>query len=356
MPINTTIKNICIIISYILLLYRPFLNAIKTLIKNRTINEDLLITISYVGAYLIGETFEGIMVVVIYTIGKILEEKAINRTRGSIKNIMDLKNDYANLKKGNSIIQIKVENIKVGDVLIVKKGEKVPVDGIVTKGKSLIDTSMLIGESDLLEIHANQDVLSGYINIGDVIEIKAIHIYEDSMVAKILELVENATDKKTHLETTVAKFSRIYTPIVLVLAILTTIILSMFTKIGFDESLYRGLTFLVISCPCAFAISIPLSYFTGIGASSANGILIKGSNYLDNLSNIKKIIFDKTGTLTNGSFEVENIDIINKKYKKSELIDIICKGEALSNHPLAKSIMKLNNKVVKEFLIKLTIY
>jgi len=340
------LKDVLIIISYIILLKRPVINSVKTLIRSRSINENLLITISCIGAYLIGEVYEGLMVVLLYTIGKILEEKAVNKTRNSIHDLMDLKQDYANKKFDNEIRQIKVDEIKLDDILIIKKGEKVPVDGIVTKGKALCDTSMLTGESELVALSIKDEVLSGYINNGEVFEMKVRHTFNDSTVSRILELVENATDKKADLETTVAKFSKVYTPTVLLLAILTTLILSLFTDIGFNESLYRGLTFLVISCPCAIAISVPLSYFTGIGVSSKHGILIKGSNYLDNLSNIKKIIFDKTGTLTTGSFEVEKLEIVDKSYKKDELIELIRKGESLSNHPIAKSIMKLSKKKV----------
>ena len=343
---NKLVKDILIILSYIILLKRPFLNALKSLIKSKSINENLLITISCVGAYLIGEVMEGLMVVFLYIIGKILEEKALNHTRSSIKDLMDLKQDYANKKIDSEIKKIAVSDIKIDDVLIIKKGEKVPVDGIITKGKGIFDTSMLTGESDLVEINTNQEILSGYINVGEVFEMKATRVFENSTIARILELVENATDKKADLETTVTKFSKVYTPTVLILAVLTIIILIMFTNIGFKESLYRGLTFLVISCPCAIAISVPLAYFTGIGVSSKNGILIKGSNYLDNLSNINKIIFDKTGTLTTGSFEVKEIEIIDKTYRKNDLIELLQKGESLSNHPIAKSIMKLSNKKI----------
>lgn len=340
------LKDVLIIISYIILLKRPVINSVKTLIRSRSINENLLITISCIGAYLIGEVYEGLMVVLLYTIGKILEEKAVNKTRNSIHDLMDLKQDYANKKFDNEIRQIKVDEIKLDDTLIIKKGEKVPVDGIVTKGKALCDTSMLTGESELVALSIKDEVLSGYINNGEVFEMNVMHTFNDSTVSRILELVENATDKKADLETMVAKFSKVYTPTVLLLAILTTLILSLFTSIGFSESLYRGLTFLVISCPCAIAISVPLSYFTGIGVSSKHGILIKGSNYLDNLSNIKKIIFDKTGTLTTGSFEVVKLEIVDKLYKKDELIELLRKGESLSNHPIAKSIMKLSKKKV----------
>lgn len=340
------IKDILVILSYIILLKRPVINAIKMLVKNKSINENLLIAISCIGAYLIGEVYEGLMVVFLYTIGKILEEKAVNRTRNSIHDLMDLRQDYANKKNNNEIMKIKVDDIKINDILIIKKGEKIPVDGTVIKGKALCDTSMLTGESEITIFDINEEVLSGYINNGDVFEIKVTHTFSDSTVSRILELVENATDKKANLETVVTKFSKFYTPIVLILAILTIVILSLFTKIGFAESIYRGLTFLVISCPCAIAISVPLSYFTGIGVSSKNGILIKGSNYLDNLSNIKKIIFDKTGTLTTGSFEVSAIEILDKSYNKKDLIELLRKGESLSNHPIAKSIMKLSNKKI----------
>ena len=340
------LKDILIIITYIILLKRPIINSVKTLIRSKSINENLLITISCIGAYLIGEVYEGLMVVLLYTIGKILEEKAVNKTRNSIHDLMDLKQDYANKKFDNEIKQIKVDEIKLDNILVIKKGEKVPVDGIITKGKALCDTSMLTGESELVALNIKDEVLSGYINNGEVFEMKVMHTFNDSTVSRILELVENATDKKADLETTVAKFSKVYTPTVLLLAILTTLVLSLFTNIGFSESLYRGLTFLVISCPCAIAISVPLSYFTGIGVSSKHGILIKGSNYLDNLSNIKKIIFDKTGTLTTGSFEVEKLEIIDKLCKKDNLIELLRKGESLSNHPIAKSIMKLSNKKI----------
>ncbi len=341
------------LISYTLLLYRTTINAIKLLIKSKTINENALITISSLGALLIGEVLEGAMVITLYTIGKLLEEKAINNSRKSIKDLIDIKQPIANKKENNQIISIPVEQIKINDVLVVKKGEKIPVDSIVIKGTTLLDTSALTGESELVEIKEQDQVLSGSINQGKIIEIKAQKTFEDSTVAKILELLESATDKKTKTETTISKISKIYTPTVIILALLVIFLLPLF-KIPFQESIYRGLTFLVISCPCAIAISVPLSYFTGIGASSKNGILVKGSNYLDNLSNTKNIIFDKTGTLTNATFEVTEIKVLDKNYTKEQIIDILVKGESLSNHPIATSIIKLkkgkiNNKDIKNF-------
>lgn len=343
---KNNLKIILFIISYVLLLYRTTINAIKLLFKSRTINENALITISCIGAFIIGENMEGIMVIALYTIGKILEEKALNNSRKSIKELLDIKQGYANLKKDEEVHKIEIEDVKVGDILIVKKGEKIPVDGIVVKGSTLIDSSALTGESELVKIEEGMEVLSGSINNYHVIEVKATSLFKDSTVSKILNLLEEATDKKTKTETIVSKISKIYTPIIIILAILVITLSPLFFDLSYKESLYRGLTFLVISCPCAIAISVPLSYFTGIGVASKKGILIKGSNYLDNLSNAKSIIFDKTGTLTDGTFNVKDINIIDKKYKKDEIIDILIKGESLSNHPIAKSILKLTDKKI----------
>ncbi len=340
------LKNILYVISYILLLYKTALNTLKLLVKNKTINENFLITISCIGAFIVDKKMEGIMVIALYTIGKILEEKALNNSRKSIKDLMDIKQPYANKVENNKTIKTEVENVTIGDTLIVKKGEKIPVDGIVIKGESTLDTSALTGESEPVLVKEQSNVLSGSVNIDGVIYIKATNTYNTSTVAKILDLLESATDKKTKTETTINKISKVYTPTVLILAILVIILLPLISEVTLKESIYRGLTFLVISCPCAIAISIPLSYFTGIGISSKNGILIKGSNYLDNLENTKNIIFDKTGTLTNGTFKVERINIIDKSYTKEEVTEILRKGESLSTHPIAKSIMELSNKKI----------
>ena len=334
-------KHILLITSYILLLYKTFINAVKLLIKSKTLNENALITISCIGAYLVGEQLEGMMVIALYTIGKILENKAISNSKNSIKDLINLKQNYANIKIDNKIKKIKVEEVKIGDTLIIKKGEFVPVDGEVIKGTTSVNSSALTGESEQITIKEKDKVLSGYINLENVIEIMATATFENSIVAQILELTQNATDKKTKTETIVSKVSRIYTPIVLTLSIIISLTLPLISNTTYQESIYRGLTFLVISCPCAIAISVPLAYFIGIGTSSRNGILIKGSNYLDALSNIKEIIFDKTGTLTTGTFNVNDIKIYDNKYSKDEIIDILAKGETFSNHPIAKSILKL---------------
>lgn len=354
LPLPKIVKIILYLISYSLLLYKTSINAIKLLKKGSGINENALITVSCIGALLIGEVLEGMMVITLYTIGKILEEKAINNSRKSIKDLLDIKEPFAYLLEDNKTIKIPVEEVKINDILVVKKGDKIPVDGVIIKGSSSLDTSALTGESKLVSVKVSDKVLSGSINIGDILEIKATNLYSNSTVAKILNLLEDATDKKTKTETSVAKFSKIYTPIIIGLAILITILLPLIFKLPFKTSLYRALTFLVISCPCAIAISVPLSYFTGIGVASKKGILVKGSNYLDNLSNTTNIIFDKTGTLTNGNFEVLKIEVLNEEYSKEEIIDILTKGESLSNHPIAKSILKLkkgkiDNSDIKNF-------
>ena len=347
MPIY--LKWILYVISYSMLLYRCIINSLKLLIKSKTINENLLITVSCLGALALKNVLEGIMVITLYTIGKILEEKAINNSRNSIKDLMDLTDKTANIKVGKEVKNILVEDVKVGDILLVKKGEKIGVDGIIKSGTSSIDSSMLTGESEPVFIKEGDKVLSGSINLGDIILVEATSTFEDSTVSKILEMLESATDKKTKTETIVSKGSKIYTPVVLVLSILVMIVLPLF-GVNLSSSIYRGLTFLVISCPCAIAISVPLSYFTGIGVCSKNGILVKGSNYLDSLSSAKNIIFDKTGTLTNGTFKVTGIDIKDEEktdeYNKDDIMEILLMGESLSDHPIAKSIMSTSGKFV----------
>jgi len=347
MPIY--LKWILYVISYSMLLYRCIINSLKLLIKSKTINENLLITVSCLGALALKNVLEGIMVITLYTIGKILEEKAINNSRNSIKDLMDLTDKTVNIKVGKEVKNILVEDVKVGDILLVKKGEKIGVDGIIKSGTSSIDSSMLTGESEPVFIKEGDKVLSGSINLGDIILVEATSTFEDSTVSKILEMLESATDKKTKTETIVSKGSKIYTPVVLVLSILVMIVLPLF-GVNLSSSIYRGLTFLVISCPCAIAISVPLSYFTGIGVCSKNGILVKGSNYLDSLSSAKNIIFDKTGTLTNGTFKVTGIDIKDEEktdeYNKDDIMEILLMGESLSDHPIAKSIMSTSGKFV----------
>lgn len=344
------VSTIFIILGYVILLYRTAKNAFKMLFASKKINENFLITISCVGAYLVGEHMEGLMVIILYEIGKILEEKSISKSRKSIKDLMDIKPEYANLKTENDIKQVSPEKVKIGDIILVKEGEKVPLDGIVTKGTADLNTASLTGESKLTQVSENKNVLSGSVVVDGMIEVKVTEEYKNSTVSRILDLVENATDKKAKTETFVNKASSIYTPIVIGLAAVVAIFLPLFTEIpytGNNGSIYRALIFLVISCPCSIAISVPLSYFSGIGKSSKEGILIKGSDYIDAIKDIKEIVFDKTGTLTKGEFEITKIDTF-ENYSEQEVLKYAAMGEKYSNHPIAKSIMKANKEEIAE--------
>ena len=345
---NEIINKILIIASYVILLYRTFKVAFKMLIKSHTINENALITISAIGAYFVDKQMEGLMVITLYEIGKILEEKAVNNSRNSIKDLMNIKQGFANKVVGDKTKVINVEDVKINDILIIKKGEKIPVDGIVIEGETKLNLFSLTGESDLVNKKENDEVLSGSINEGKVIKIKATKLFNDSTVSKILSLIEDATDKKSKTETFVAKMAKYYTPIVLIISVITFICFILFTDLTTYESIYRALVFLVISCPCAIAISVPLSYFTGIGVSSKNGILVKGSNYLDLLSRVNKIVFDKTGTLTSGAFNVISFNLLDSSYSEDYILKLYALGENLSNHPIAKSIMNYVNIDVNE--------
>ena len=345
---NEIINKILIIASYVILLYRTFKVAVKMLIKSHTINENALITISAIGAYFVDKQMEGLMVITLYEIGKILEEKAVNNSRNSIKDLMNIKQDFANKVVGDKTKVINVEDVKINDILIIKKGEKIPVDGIVIEGETKLNLFSLTGESDLVNKKENDEVLSGSINEEKVIKIKATKLFNDSTVSKILSLIEDATDKKSKTETFVAKMAKYYTPIVLIISVITFICFILFTDLTTYESIYRALVFLVISCPCAIAISVPLSYFTGIGVSSKNGILVKGSNYLDLLSRVNKIVFDKTGTLTSGAFKVTSFNLLDSSYSEDYILKLYALGENLSNHPIAKSIMNYVNIDVNE--------
>lgn len=344
---DSLLSKILIIISYILLLEKTTITAVKLLVRSRTINENLLVTISCIGAYLTNNIHEGLMVVILYEIGKILEEIAVNNSRRSISNLMDIKPEYANLKKGDEIKKVNPEQVKIDDIIVIKQGEKVPLDGIIVKGSAKLNTSALTGESKLSSVKAGDEVLSGTVNINGLFELKVTSAYTNSTVSRILELVETATDRKAKTETFVARMAKIYTPIVIILAILTAIILPLFFKVPSNVAIYRALVFLVVSCPCAIAISVPLSYFTGIGAASRAGILIKGSDYLDSLCAVNKIVFDKTGTITTGTFSDYNLKILDDNYKEDEIKQIYAKGEKLSNHPIAMSIVNLFNKNIK---------
>lgn len=333
------VNMILIVIAYIILIYKTLLTALKQL-KNRKINENFLVSISAIGAYLLGKHHEGLMVIFLYELGKMLEAKAVARSRNSVSELMNIKEESSNLKVNNKIKKVPTTEVSIGDIIVVKEGERVPLDGIVIKGNSLVDTSFLTGESIPVSVKQGSVLLSGSINKGDILEIKVTSLYKDSTVSKILELVENATERKTKAETIVSKYSSKYTLAVIIIALLVSFVLPLVSSLSLSKCIYKGLTILVISCPCAIAISVPLSYFSGIGRASKEGILVKGSNYLDSIKDISDIVFDKTGTITTGEFCISKINIYDKKYNEDKIMEIFTSGEALSNHPIAKSILK----------------
>ena len=334
------LSTVLIITAYVILLCKTAKKAVKQITKNKILDENALITISVIGAFLIGKEMEGAMVILLYEIGKILESKAVNKSRRSISALMNIKPEYANIKNGDNIETVTPDKVSIGDIIVVKSGEKIPLDGIVTKGEAQIDTSALTGESKLIDVTENSKVLSGSINAQGLLEIEVTSTYENSTVNKILQLVENATDKKAKTETFVSKAAKIYTPVVIGFAILVAIFMPILFNVTYDESIYKALVFLVISCPCSIAISVPLSYFSGIGKASKKGILIKGSDYLDGLKDIGTIVFDKTGTITIGNLEVEEINSYKEEISKKEILKYFAMGESFSNHPIAKSILK----------------
>lgn len=349
---NAIIKEVLLVISYLLLLYKTFIKAIKKIIKSHNVDENALICISAIGAYILGEHMEGLMVLLLYVLGKILEDKAVNKSRNSIKDLVELKASYANLKTNKRLTKVKSENLKIGDLIVVKKGELIPVDGIVTSGTTKVDTSGLTGEATLRDILEKDQVLSGYINKGEIIEVEVTHTYYDSTAYKILELTLNATNNKAKTETFVSKIAEFYTPIVLIIAVVIGLFLPLVSAVTYQDSVYRALTFLVISCPCAIAISVPLSYFAGIGMSSKKKVLVKGSNYLDALTKCDTICFDKTGTLTTGSLELKQINVYSKEYTEEDILYLASLGEAYSNHPIAKLILSANHKKLDTLKVK----
>lgn len=349
---NTNIQIVFIIVSIIILLSRTMKKAFMQ-IRKGVLDENALITISVIGACLVNKVMEGVMVITLYEIGKILESKAISKTRKSISDLMNIKPEYANLKNGEEYQQVNPEEVNVGDIILVKTGEKIPLDGIVLKGEAELDNSALTGESAFVKVKEKSKVLSGAINVQGILEIKVEKNYENSTVSQILNLVENATDKKAKTETFVAKAAKIYTPIVLGLALLVAIFMPILIKGStYYDSIYKALIFLVISCPCSIAISVPLSYFSGIGKASKKGILIKGSDYLDGIKDIGQILFDKTGTITTGKFKVSKIKTYNGKYSENEILNYFAMGESFSNHPLAKSILEMVNDEIDTTKVK----
>ena len=349
--IESKLMNLLLIISYLVVGGGVIKKALKNMTKGRIFDENFLMLIATVGALAIGEVEEAVAVMLFYQLGEYLQGVAVGKSRKSIASLMNIRPDSANLKINNEIKIVSPENVKIGDVIVVKPGEKVPLDGVIIDGTSMVDTSAITGESVLREISTDDDILSGFINKNSLLTVKVTKEYGESTVSKILDLVENASSKKSKTENFISKFSRYYTPIVVSLAVAISIIPPIVIQgAEFKEWLYRGLLFLVVSCPCALVLSIPLSFFSGIGYASKNGILIKGSNYLEALKDVDTVVFDKTGTLTKGVFNVTNINAVD--ISKEELLEYAAIAEVNSNHPIAKSIINAYGKNVDLNCIK----
>jgi len=357
------------LVSYLVIGGDVLLSAFKNILNGQVFDENFLMAIATIGAFVIGEYPEGVAVMLFYQLGELLQGIAVNNSRKSIVSLMDIRPDYANIKVGEGIKKVSPEEIKVGEIIVVKPGEKVPLDGKIVKGASTFDTSALTGESLPREAKAGDDVLSGFINKNGLIEIQVAKVFSESTVSKILYLMENAGSKKSKTENFITKFARYYTPAVVITALIVAIFPPLLIQgATFSDWIYRALIFLVVSCPCALVISIPLGFFGGIGGASRHGILIKGTNYLEVLNNLESIVMDKTGTLTKGIFKVtevnaeNNIKINNFENNKTELtkpllLKYAAHIEKFSNHPIAQSIVaeyensvsKVDENVVKDF-------
>ncbi len=342
-------KNSIFILVYIFLGRHILLKAFKNILRGQIFDENFLMSISTIGAFFIGAISEACGVMVFYSIGEFFQKLSLHRSRNSIKSLVNIRPEYANLEKDGNIITISPDDVQVGDIVLVKVGEKIPLDGSITEGDSFLDTKALTGESTPQHVGIGSSVLAGTINTTGILKIEVTKPYKNSSVVRILELVEEATNKKTNTENFLTTFAKYYTPIVVILAILIAVFLPLLFKIPIEKALYRALVLLVISCPCALVISIPLTYFCGIGSSSKNGILVKGSNYLNNLALVKKIAFDKTGTLTKGSFKVLDI-VCHGDITKEKLLYLAASVEKSSNHPIAKSIVNFYNEIHEEEL------
>ena len=350
---NEWINKVLYIIAYLIVGFEIVLEAIENIFKGKIFDENFLMSIATIGAFAIGEFPEAVAVMLFYQVGELFQSYAVDKSRKSIASLMEIRPDYANVKRNNEISKINPEEVKIGETIIVKPGEKIPLDGKIVKGNSMLDTSALTGESLPREVKENDEVLSGCINQNGLLEIEVTKEFGESTVSKILDLVENASSKKSKSENFITKFAKYYTPAVVIIAVFLAIIPTLVIKgAEFTDWLYRALTFLVVSCPCALVISIPLGFFGGIGGASKKGILVKGSNYLEALSNSEIVVFDKTGTLTKGVFEVQKIEPVG--ILKEELIKYAAYAESYSNHPISVSIKKAYGEEIDTTLISKT--
>ena len=333
------------IISYIIVGGDVVKRAVKNIFKGQVFDENFLMSIATIGAFFIGEYPEGVAVMLFYQVGELFQSYAVGKSRKSIASLMDIRPDYANVKKGDELVKVDPDEVQIGDIIVIKAGEKIPLDGKVIEGSSMIDTSTLTGESVPREVEVGSDILSGCININGVITAEVTKEFGESTVSKILDLVENASSKKSNSEQFITKFARYYTPVVVIIAVFLAIIPPLVIDgATFSDWIYRALAFLVVSCPCALVISIPLSFFGGIGGASKKGVLVKGSNYLEALAETEIVVFDKTGTLTKGVFNVQEIH--PEGVSKEELLELTAHAESYSNHPISLSLKRAYSKEI----------
>ena len=349
---NTIINNILFIISYLIVGYDIILKAIRNITRGKVFDENFLMTIATLGAFFISEFPEAVAVMLFYQVGELFQSYAVDKSRKSVASLMDIRPDYANLYRDKKTERVDPNKVKVGDIILIKPGEKIPLDGIVVEGSSTLNTLALTGEAVPKSVSVNDEVLSGCINNEGILKVKVTKEFGESTVSKILDLVENASSRKSKSENFISKFAKYYTPIVVIIAILLAFIPPLILDTNFKTWIYRALSFLVVSCPCALVISIPLSFFGGIGASSKIGVLVKGSNYLEALANTEIVVCDKTGTLTEGIFKVQKVNAID--YSKEDLLKYTSYAENYSNHPIALSIKEAYGKDINEKLVTKT--
>ena len=344
---SQNLQLILMLVAYILLGKDTVLKAVKNVEKGDFFDENFLMTVATLGAIIIGEYPEAVAVMLFYEVGELFQSYAINKSRKSIADMMDIKPEYANVIRDNKSIKVDPDEVQIDEIIEIKPGERVPLDAIIIKGETTLDTSALTGESIPVEVREGATILSGCINLNALILAKVTKEYFDSTVNKVLDLVENAAAKKSTSERLITRFAKIYTPIVISLAVLLAILPPIISgEYNFRLWIFRALAFLVVSCPCAFVISVPLSFFSGIGAASRAGILIKGGNYLEILSKVDIVVLDKTGTLTKGVFNVQKVVVIDKNIKEDEFISLVAMAESGSNHPISKSIQKYYNREI----------
>ena len=349
LPVVDWIKLILYIVAYLIVGYKVISKAIRNIFSGQVFDENFLMSIATIGAFATGEYLEAVLVMLLYQIGELFQSYAVGKSRKSITDLMDIRPDYANVEKNGILEKVDPEEVSIGDQIIVKPGEKIPLDGIVEKGESMLDTSALTGESVPRKAMKGDTVLSGCINKNGILTVKVTKEFGESTASKILDLVENASNKKAKAENFITKFAKYYTPIVVILALCLAFLPPLFIKdLTILECVKRAMTFLVISCPCALVISVPLGFFGGIGGASRQGILIKGSNYLETLANTKTIVFDKTGTLTEGKFQVVEINATDKE----KVMEIASLAESYSSHPIAIAIREKGPKKLDQKRIK----